>query len=427
MDQIRIPGGEVLYKEYLPNGLAVLVLPKKQFLRTFGILSVRYGSFDSKFRVPGGDVVEVPPGIAHFLEHKLFEEEEGSVFDRYAAWGASVNAYTSYMQTSYLFSTIENWRESLAYLVEFVNAPHLTEENVEKEKGIIEQELRMYADHPDFKILSMLMENLYHEHPVRLDIGGTVESVRSITVEQLQLCYDTFYQPANMALVVVGDIDPEDACELVRSRYPERSGPGYAVERFDPKEPQEIVQPWAEAELPISRPRYMLGFKHDPLWQGEDLLRTQITMTLGLKLLAGRSSRAYGELYETGLIDDSFYASFRGLPRLAYSVFASDTDEPETLHERLVQRINQLKEGGVDAAEIERFKKDFWGRTVGSLDSFEFTANRITASHFEDVPYHRYLEVLQDVTAADVQSALQDLLDWDRSSVSILKPVNSRG
>ncbi|MDI9439005.1 MAG: pitrilysin family protein [Bacillota bacterium] len=427
MEQIKIPGGETVFQERLDNGLAVMVLPRKQFLRTYGVLSVNYGSLDSKFKIPGEGVVEVPPGIAHFLEHKLFEEEEGSVFERFASWGGSVNAFTSYTQTSYLFTTVEHARESLVYLLEFVNAPHLTEENVEKEKGIIEQELQMYADHPDHRIHSALMENLYHEHPVRLDIGGTVESVRSITVAELQRCYDIFYQPGNMALVVVGDLDPYETCELVRSSYPQRQGAGFSAQRIDPQEPNSIVQPWAETQLPISRPRYMLGFKHDPRWRGQELLRTQIAMSLGLKLIFGRSSRAYAQLYEAKLVDDSFYASFRALPRVAYSVFSSETDQPEALHERLAGIINELKGGGVEAGEVERLKKQFYGMFLGSLDSFEYTANRITAQYFEGTPYHRYLEVLGEVTTEDVQGALGDLLDWERSSVSILRPVNAHG
>ncbi len=171
----------------------------------------------------------------------------------------------------------------------------------------------------------------------------------------------------------------------------------------------------------------MLGFKHDPRWRGQELLRTQIAMSLGLKLIFGRSSRAYAQLYEAKLVDDSFYASFRALPRVAYSVFSSETDQPEALHERLAGIINELKGGGVEAGEVERLKKQFYGMFLGSLDSFEYTANRITAQYFEGTPYHRYLEVLGEVTTEDVQGALGDLLDWERSSVSILRPVNAHG
>lgn len=426
MEQISVPGGETVFVERLENGLAVLVLPKKQFVRTYGVLSVNYGSLDSQFQTAGQGVVEVPPGIAHFLEHKLFEEPDGSVFDRFAALGGSVNAFTSYSQTSYLFTTVENWRESLLYLLEFVNRLHLTEENVEKEKGIIEQELRMYADHPDHRILSTLLENLYHQHPVRLDIGGTVESVRRITKGELESCYHIFYQPGNMALVVVGDLDPEETCALVRAHYPRRE-PGPSVERLDPQEPSSIVKPWAEAELPISRPRYMLGFKHDPIWRGEELLRMQIAMALGLRLVAGRSSQAYAELYEAQLIDDSYWASFRGHPRFAHSLLSSETDEPEALHERLRGIINRLQASGVDEGEVERLKKGFFGMFLAALDSFEYTANRITAQYFEGTPYHRYLEILQGVTAQEVHRALCELLDWERSSVSILRPVKNHG
>lgn len=423
MDQIRLPGGETLYQERIENGLLVMVVPKRHFLRTYGVLSVNYGSLDSKFKISGEGIVEVPPGIAHFLEHKLFEEEEGSVFDRYAAWGGSVNAYTSYSQTSYLFSTIDHWQESLAYLVEFVHTPHLTTENVEKEKGIIEQELQMYADHPDHRILQTLLQNLYHEHPVRLDIGGTVDSVRSITVEELQRCYDTFYQPANMALVVVGDLDPEKTIDLVRASYRRRTWGSFNVERLDPPEPAAVVNSWVEDRLPISRPRYMLGFKHDPRWRGEELLRVQIAMSLGLKLIVGRSSQAFLRLYEQGLVDDSFSGGFRGHPRFGYTLFSSETDNPEALHSELASLIDGLKGGGVEAGEVARLKKQLFGLFLSSLDSFEYTASRLTAQCFEGTPYDCYLEVLDQVTAQDVQESLSTLLNWERSCVSILRPV----
>lgn len=425
MEQIKLSRGETVFQRRLENGLMVFVLPKPGFLRTYAALSTHYGSLDSSFEVPGEGVVETPSGIAHFLEHKLFEEEEGSVFERFAAWGASVNAFTSYSQTSYLFSTIENWQESLVELVKFVNRPHLTEENVEKEKGIIVQELQMYADQPSHRILTTLLENLYHQHPVRLDIGGTVDSVQRTTVEDLLRCYRTFYQPGNMALVVVGDVDPQETWDLVQANYPVWDHREHSIKRLLPQEPRGIVQPWAENVLAISRPRYYLGFKHEPRWQGEELVRQQITMSLGLRLIAGRSSPAFGQLYDAGLVDDSFGASFSGHSSYAHSILGGETDEPEALHARLREIIDELKAGGVQEEDVERLKKQFQGQYLASLDSFEFTANRLVAHYFSGSSYHRYLDLLDQVGVEDVQEALASELDWEHSSVSILRPVNS--
>lgn len=424
MEQIRIATGETLYQEHLSNGLVAIILPKANFLRTYGVLSTHYGSLDSSFKTQDGRVQEVPPGIAHFLEHKLFEEEEGNVFSHFAAWGASVNAFTSHNQTSYLFSTIDHWQDSLIELMKFVNSPYLTEENVEKEKGIIEQELQMYADHPDHRLHSTLLENLYHKHPVRLDIGGTVESVRQITVDDLFSCYHTFYQPSNMALAVVGDVDPTETLDLIKAKYPKWKHPVGSIERIYPKEPKGIVDPWVEQELQISRPRYLLGFKHEPKWQGDALLRQQITMSLVFKLIAGRSSEIYAKLYEKNLVSDSFGAGFNSDPGYAYSVIGSETDYPEALHEELVKILQGLKGGTVAISDVERLKRQMYGSHIAAYASFEYTANRLIAHYFNGVKYHHFLELLQDVSASDVQKALVEEFDWDRSSVSILKPVH---
>lgn len=427
MEQIKIPTGEIVFRERLANGLMVIVLPKPDFLRTYGVLSTRYGSLDSKFKLAGQEVIEVPPGIAHFLEHKLFEEEEGSVFERFAAWGASVNAFTSYSQTSYLFSTTDNWEQCLTTLIEFVNSPHLTEENVEKEKGIIEQELMMYEDHPNHRIHTQLLESLYHENPVRLDIGGTVESVRQITVEDLLDCYHTFYQPSNMALAVVGDVDPKYTIELVKSYYPEWPKKQTEIERLFPEEPREVVQDWVEGELNISRPRYLLGFKHQPRWEGEELVRQQIIMSIALKLIAGRSSSFYEDLYERDLVSDSFGASFSAHPHYAHSVIGSETSDPQALHGELTKIIDRLKQGEVQAEDVERIKRQLHGQYLSSLDSFEYTANRMVSHYFNGTSWHTYLDLLHSVTASDVQRAITEELDWDYSSVSILRPVEDNG
>ncbi len=425
MEITKVPSGDTLYRKDLPNGLTCFVLPKAQFLRTYGVLSTNYGSLDSSFQVPGGELLDVPAGIAHFLEHKLFEEEDGNVFGRFAAWGASVNAFTSYTQTSYLFSTTEKWDRCLIDLMEFVNRPHLTQENVEKEKGIIVQELQMYADHPNHRIHTLLLENLYHHHPVRLDIGGTVASVQDITVDDLLRCYHTFYQPRNMALAVVGDVDPHSTLELIENSYPAWSHGEGDIERFFPSEPRDVKNSLIEEKLPLSQPRYLLGFKHDPLWEGEELLRQQIIMAIGMRLIAARSSPSYGELYEADLITDSFGASFNAELEYAYSAIGSETRDPEALHARLVTIIDSLKANGFSANDVERLKRQLYGAHLASYDSFEYTANRVISSYFRGTPYHNYLEVLQSITAKEVQQALNEQMDWSRATIAILRPGES--
>lgn len=424
MEQIKVPTGEALFAERLPNGLMVFVLPKTGFLRKYAVLSTNYGSLDSKFRVPDEGVIKVPAGIAHFLEHKLFEEEDGNAFDRFAQFGASANAFTSYTQTSYLFSTVENWKEALAYLITFVNNPYLTEENVEKEKGIIEQEIRMYQDHPDRKLHSNLLTNLYHNNPLRIDIGGTVESVNAITVDLLWKCYNTFYQPSNMALFVVGDVDVDECFRIVRDNYRNWNQPNEDfIERFYPPEPETVLNHWVEDHLDISRPRYLLGFKNKPQWEGLDLLRQQITMGIVWRLIVGRSSQIYEELYNKNLVNDSFGASFSSSPQYAYSVVGSETDHPEKLHEELTQIITKLQKQSISETDVERLKRQMYGGHVAAFDSLEYVANRYISHYFAETPFHKFLPTLQSITAEDVSQALNDSLDLEYSTVSILWPA----
>ncbi|NLJ80122.1 MAG: insulinase family protein [Firmicutes bacterium] len=428
MAQIKTPTGEVVYQEQLPNGLTVFVFVKPDFLKKYAVLSTNYGSIDFKFRIPEEGIVEVPLGVAHFLEHKLFEEETGNIFTRFARWGASVNAFTSPTQTNYLFSTIDHWQESLADLISFVGHPFFTEENVEKEKGIIEQELRMYEDHPEHRLHSNLLSNLYHENPIRLDIGGTVESIFEITVEDLLKCHRTFYQPGNMALAMVGDLDPEQLLSIVRQNYSQWDLNNVSeIERFYPAEPREVVNAWVEERLSIARPHYLLGFKHEPKWRGEELLKQQITMSLVWRLIVGRSSQIFTDLYQADLVNDSFGASFNSGPQFAYSVIGSETDNPERLDQELRRIIQRLKEESVSSLDIERLKRQIYGGHLASYDSFEYAANRYISHYFDQTPYHRFIPILQSIEVKDVEQAIRDLLDFQYATVSVLRPVEKNG
>ncbi len=421
MEQIKLPTGEKLFRSVLASGLTVMIFPKPGFLRTYAVLSANYGSIDSRFRRENGPISRVPAGIAHFLEHKLFEEDQGSVFDRFAALGASVNAFTSNTQTSYLFSTIESWPLALQELMQFVNRPFFTEENVAKEKGIIEQELRMYADHPQHRVLAALLENMYHVNPVRLDIGGTVESVWQITKEELFDCYYSFYQPANMALAVAGDVEPEAVVALVKEHYPVWEHYNGSIERIYPAEPPGVAKDWSEEQFDISRPHYLLGFKHEPIWRGEEMLHQQLIMSLAWRLITSRSSHFYNRLYDENVVTDSFGASFTCHPQFAYSVIGSETDDPERLHAELKGIIAQLQQEAICATDVERLKRQLYGGHLASYDSFEYAANRFVSQQFNAIPVDSFLKLLSSVTPAQVSEALVEQLDWARSSVSILR------
>lgn len=423
MERIKTPTGEELFTGYLPNGLHYAILPKPGFVKKYAILSTNYGSLDSKFEVPGEGVVEVPDGIAHFLEHKLFEEEEGNVFDRFAEWGASVNAFTSYTQTAYLFSTVDHVYEALGQLVNFVMHPYLTEENVEKEKGIIVQELRMYDDHPERRLHKNLLNALYHKHPIRIDIGGTPESVNSVTVDWLLKCYRTFYQASNMALFVAGDVDPEQVLQVVQENFPNWNGAAQPLgRRFYPEEPISVHQEWVEDRLAISRPRCAMGFKNTPVEDGYENLRRQLAMGIVWRLVAARSSPYFERLYNEGLIDDSFDASFSSTPQYSYSLVTSETDDPERFVEEMKEIVQEVQKGPISEADVERLKRQLYGSFIAAFDSLEYVANSYIIHYFNKTPYLKYLNVLQSLTVDDVQQAANDYLDLGKVSVSILWP-----
>ncbi|HHV55714.1 MAG TPA: insulinase family protein [Firmicutes bacterium] len=416
---------EKVYGRRLENGCQLFVWPKRGFTKKFAVFSTHYGSIDSHFIPPGAsEVVHVPDGIAHFLEHKMFEEEEGSVFDRFARLGASANAYTNYTNTTYLFSCTDRFEENLRILIDFVLHPYFTDENVEKEKGIIAQELQMYRDMPDQRVYRNLLEALYQVHPVRLEIGGTVESIQKITKEQLYTCYNTFYHPSNMVLVAVGDVDPEATLDLaeqeIMSRRPEFKGD---IRRVYPDEPPAVKEKRREERMPAAHPIFYLGIKDvETGKKGEELVRREIAMDLLLHLLFGRSSDLFAALYEEGLINDDFGAGYAATPSYAHVIAGGETPDPSRLEERIWQGIEERRRRGVEAEELERVKRRFLGQASAQFDSVEFIANAFSSLYFRGVHLLSYRDLIPEVGLDDVGELLEKVLRPEMAAVSIIWP-----
>lgn len=419
---------EQVFQTRLDNGLAVFVMPKPGFHKKYAVFATRYGSIDNRFRRGGeSQVIAVPDGIAHFLEHQLFEDEGGHVFDAFADLGASVNAYTSYTMTSYLFSTTDNFRQAFDKLLDFVQAPHFTDAGVQKEIGIIEQEIRMYQDHPRHRLAMNLLQALYHVHPVRIDIAGTVESIREITADTLRLCYDTFYHPSNMAVFVVGDVHPDEVLQQVVDDMAARN---YSfrppVERlFDP-EPPEAAQARVETTMAAARPLYALGFKAAPATDADQRLRDEVTTLLALSAALGRSSALYQELYEADLIDDSFSARFVAGTNFEHTVIGGETNDPEELHQRLAAGLERLRETGIPEEDIVRAQRQAVGEFVQLFDSLEFIANGFLFYHFKDASLFGYMRALAEATPEQVNARLAEHLRPERAAVSIVWPQGRR-
>ncbi|MBP1931556.1 EF-P 5-aminopentanol modification-associated protein YfmH [Ammoniphilus resinae] len=426
MEQIRHDQlNETIYYEKMENGLDVYVLPKHGFSKSYATFTTKYGSIDNHFQVPGKDPVKVPDGIAHFLEHKMFEQEDGDVFNEFANNGASANAFTSFERTAYLFSSTGHVVENLTILLNFVQAPYFTEENVEKEKGIIGQEIKMYDDNADWRVYFGLIENMYHNHPVKIDIAGTIDSISQITKDTLYTCYETFYHPSNMLLFVVGAVKPEEIFRLVRENQGQKEyGLQPEIERFFEEEPAEVANPVSIREMSVAMPKVMFGFKEKKAGlQGKNLLQQELTTQLVLDILLGPSSDLYQKLYEQGLINDTFGTDYSCEAQYAFSVIGGDTPNPEELVKQVTEGLEKAKQTGISQKDFELSKKKKIGAFLRSLNSIEFIANSFTKYKFNGTDLFEIVPTLENITVEQVNERLKDHFQMEQRSVSTIKPV----
>ncbi|KYD05173.1 EF-P 5-aminopentanol modification-associated protein YfmH [Bacillus atrophaeus] len=415
---------ETLYHEKMSNGLEVYVLPKKGFNKTYAVFTTKYGSIDNQF-VPLGkeEMVHVPDGIAHFLEHKLFEKEDGDVFQGFSKQGASANAFTSFTRTAYLFSSTSNVEKNLETLVDFVQDPYFTEKTVEKEKGIIGQEINMYDDNPDWRLFFGLIENMYKDHPVRIDIAGTVESISHITKDLLYECYETFYHPSNMLLFVVGPVDPEAIITQVREnqeKKPYTDQPD--IKRNEVKEQEAVFQKEREIKMNVQGPKCLVGLKEkNPYRSGKELLKHELVMNLMLETLFGKSSANYGSLYEKGYIDETFSFDYTAEHGFGFASIGGDTKEPDKLAEEISSILLHAADS-VTAEKIELARKKKIGSFLKAMNSPEYIANQFTRYAFLDMSLFDVVTVLEQITLEDVKQAIQEEIDADRITVCKVVP-----
>ena len=417
---------ETLYHEVLPNGLTVYLLPKNDYHKTYGLFSTNYGSIDNEF-IPYGEKekVKVPDGIAHFLEHKLFEKEDGDVFQLFGKQGASANAFTSFTKTSYLFSTTDQVEKNLTTLIDFVQAPYFTEETVNKEKGIIGQEIQMYEDDPNWRMFFGILNNLYPTHPLHIDIAGTVESIDKITAQDLYTCYRTFYQPSNMVLFVVGKMEPEKLMKLIRENQEAKNfPPKQEIVRYFPENTKEIIKQSA-LEAAITRDKFVLGIKGlDTLAQeGTELLRYKTAINLLFQMILGNTSRNYLAMYNQGIIDDSFGFEFSLDREFHFADFSGDTDEPEKAAEKVKEIILGFADDPeVSETNLDLLKKKMLGQYFQSLNSIEYIANQFTQSLFGDRTLFDLPEIIDSIQMKDVLAAGEAFISEEAFSEFYMRP-----
>jgi len=414
---------ETVYSETLDNGLQVYVLPKEGFKKTFATFSTHYGSVDNCFAVGSEPPVRVPDGIAHFLEHKMFEEPEGDIFATFASNGASANAYTSFDRTVYLFSATDRIRENVTTLLNFVQNPYFTDENVNKEKGIIGQEIKMYADQPDWRVYFGLIEAMYHKHPVHIDIAGTVESISQITKETLYQCYRTFYHPQNMIVFIVGGVNPEEMIELVRENQAGKTfEPQGEIQRLFEQEPEHVKEKVKTIHLPVSIPKCLFGIKEkDVGFSGQELLKRELTTKLLFDLLFSPSSRLYQALYDEKLITDSFGAEYNCSEQYSFSVIGGDTRDPDALVNRVREVIEEWKSSGIPEELFERTRRKKIGGFFRLLNSPEAIAGEFTKHRFRGTQLFDVLDMYEQITLQEAETRLKEHFDWEQLSVCVVK------
>lgn len=418
--------GEELYYGVHESGLKVYIIPKKDYTQNYAIFGTHYGSVDSKFVVPGEkEMTDVPDGIAHYLEHKMFDQPDGSnVFDKFSKYGANANAFTSFNMTAYLFTATSNMKENLETLMDYVQSPHFTEESVQKEQGIIGQEIRMYDDNGDWKVFFNLLNCLYKEHPVKTEIAGTVESISHINADYLYKCYNTFYNLSNMTIVVAGDVEPHSIANIISNSVKKNEPFNEEIKRIYPTEPTEIASEYFEQSLSVSTPLFMIGFKDtDTGYDGDKLLKKNIEIEILLRLLFGKSSPLYKSLYEEGLINSNFYFEYTMQPDYAYSSIGGESKNPKLVYEKILAEIERIREVGISEEDFERTKKVLWGHYIYSLNDIEDYPTELLRGSFMGIDYFNYDKVYKTVTFEDVKKRFDEHFKKGFSALSVVNPI----
>ena len=412
---------EKVYKGSLPNGLSVYVVPKPGFHKKYAFFATDYGGVDRRFCL-SGKWIDTPAGVAHFLEHKMFDTEDGNALELLSANGASPNAYTSTDITAYHFECIDKFDENLETLLSFVSVPYFTPESVEKEQGIIAQEIRMVEDNPDYCMYYGLLKSLFKNNPVRDSVAGTVESISEITADTLYDCHKVFYTPSNMTLCIVGDVDPGKVFETAHKILPQEKAEvplrDYgSTEQFTPG-----VYHVSKA-MEVSLPMFLGGCKVKAAGSGQDLLKLEIISSLALEMLCGHSSPLYIKLYSDGMINADFSASYDCAAGVAYTLFGGEARNPEKVYDEVKNEINRILNNGFDEAMFGRIKKAAIGGHIRALNSFGVIASSITEGHFRGFDPFKAPDILSNIHSGDIVEFIRDNLLPENMAISIITPL----
>lgn len=410
---------ELYYEIDHDSGLKIFVMEKPDYSGAFAMFGTKYGSVDTCFRLKGQEsFTSVPEGIAHFLEHKLFESEELDAFERFSKTGANANAFTSFDRTCYIFQCMGNFKENLEILLDFVKAPYFTEETVQKEQGIIGQEIRMYQDNPDWQVLFNLLRGVYHKNPVRIDIAGTVESISEITAELLYSCYNTFYNLSNMALAVAGNISKDEVIAIADKTLKKEEKAEF--EQIIPEEDDSVAQSYIEETLGVDIMKFALGFKEnysEPIRSAKDIL----LMNIALEIIAGKVSPLYSRLMDEGLINTAFgkeYFTGRGF---SLPIFTGESSSPEEVKNEIINEIAKIKADGITDENFDVALKKLYGAEIYHYNDVDDLAGNMLDAYFNGSHLFETIDLYKTITKKDVEDLMAVSFNENNCCLSVIK------
>lgn len=417
---------EKLYIEKLENGLTIMIIPKQGTQKKYIMWATNYGSLDNKFIAPGEDkVTEVPNGVAHYLEHKMFEQESGkNSLDTLTELGVEANAYTTTNHTAYLFECTDNFYPALDELMDYVQHPYFTDENVEKEKGIISQEIMMYDDYPDWEVYMNAIRSMYEKNPITIDIAGTVDSIKNIDKEILYKCYNTFYNLNNMVMCVVGDFNPENLVDEIKKRIVKKENALGEIKRIHEEEPKQIVKKEIEKTMEVSMPLFVIGIKDTNIDNNDDTeskVKKHIAIEILLNMIIGKSSKAYKELYEQGLIMFEPYLEYEFEKTYAHIAITGQSSKPKEVLAKIQKQIEEFKNNGLDEKHFQRIKNMIYGGYIKEYNNVASIARMFISDYFKGINSFEYLENFAQVNREYAENVLKEVLKEENTVISIIK------
>ncbi len=412
---------EEMHHEVLGNGMNVFMVQRPEFQKNFVFFATKYGGMDTRFSLDGKNWINSPAGVAHYLEHKMFDTQDGNALQELASNGASPNAFTSNQMTGYYFECTEKFLENLEILLSFVSVPWFTEESVEKEQGIIAQEIGMIEDNPHWCVYINMLKGLFYHYPLRDSVAGTVESIAEITAETLYDCHKAFYSPSNMVLVAAGNFEPEDVAKLAEKVLP--PNPGLEPSRdYGETEPETSLHQEMEEQMEVSAPIFQLGFKWMYREKGKAGMRQEQLCDLACENLAGISTPLYAEMYKSGLINQNFSCDCTSFPDGMYFSVSGESKDPRAVREAILKEANRLGTEGLDLALWDRIKKGIYGSEVRGLNSFENLCVGQATSFFQGVDFLSFPETFDTIEPQEAQEILRDCFQLSKSTLSMVYP-----